>query len=230
MKHAAAVCVGLLVILSGCALPPGSPEKPPAVVDYRIAAPDVLEISVLPEPAIAREVTVRPDGRISMDLIGDVDVEGRTIAEVRAEITRRMSEYIVRPDVTVVLARSNSRRIYVFGEVRITGAYPIIGNIDARGALGLAGGPTRFSKLSTSRLVRQEAAGQRVYQVNLEAITLYGDGRTNYELQPGDVLYVPPNAFARVGYAIGVVLFPLQQVLGFGADAYGQASGRGRPN
>ena len=225
MRDVVIVSLAFVFLATACALPPGSPEKPPTGSDYRIGPPDVLEITIRPEPAITRNVTVRPDGRISMDLVGDIEVVGRTIPEVQAEIVRRMSEFIVRPDVTVILAASKSRKIYVLGEVAGPGDYPITGNVNVLDAFGIAGGPTRFSKLNTARLVRPGPEGQRVYQVDLAAITLYGDARTNYELRPGDILYIPPNGFARFGYAIGIVLFPLQQVLGFGAQAYGQTQG-----
>ena len=227
MRHPVLATLALVLLSTGCALPAGSPQKPPTVTDYRIGPPDVLEVSIRPEPAITRNATVRPDGRISLDLIGDVQVAGKTIQEVEADITNRIAEYIVHPDVTVTLAESNSRKIYVLGEVGAPGDYPIIGKVDVLDAFGTAGGRTRFSKLDTARLVRPGIEGQRVFQVNLAAITLYGDSATNYELQPGDVLFVPPNGFARVGYAVGILLFPLQQVLGFGAQAYNQAQGGG---
>jgi polysaccharide export outer membrane protein len=209
---AVVVCVGA----AGCMTSAGNPGVPSLAAEYRIAPPDVLEITVRPEPEIERELTVRPDGRISFDLIGDVDVRGRTVEEVREEIARRLKEFIVQPDVTVVLAKSESRTYYVFGEVARPGAYALIGEVTALGALGASGGPTRFAAQDDARLVRPAPEGQLVYGVRFEAITQLGMGQTNYILQPGDVIYVPPNGFAKVGYALGVVFFPLQQILGLG--------------
>jgi polysaccharide export outer membrane protein len=174
-------------------------------------------ISVRPEPEIARQVTVRPDGRISFDLIGDLAVQGKTVDEVRREVTARMAEFIVHPDVIVILSQSNSRKYFMFGEIRRPGSYPLIGHVSALQALASAGGPTRFSNLDEARLVRPTEGQSLTYSVDFEEITKRGDATTDYELQPGDIVYVPPNIFARIGYALGVVLFPFQQIVGLGS-------------
>ena len=216
MKNPYIHFLGVVLVTTGCALPPAAPIRPPTTPEYHIAPPDQLEITVRPEPAITRSVVVRPDGHISFDLVGDVEVAGKTIREVQAEITQRISRFIVHPDVAVNLAASRSRQIFVLGEIRNPGAYPILGTTSVIDAFGKAGGSTRFSKLSTARLLRPTEGEPLAFHVNLEAIARSGDGQTNYELEPGDILFVPPNAWARVGYAIGVVFFPLQQVLGLG--------------
>jgi polysaccharide export outer membrane protein len=201
----------------------GNPGVPPLQAEYHIAPPDTLMVTVRPEPEIARTLVVRPDGRISFDLIGDVDVRGRTVEEVREEIARRLKEFIVQPDVTVVLTKSESRTYFVFGEVARPGAYPLVGDVTALNALGASGGPTRYAAQDSARLVRPSTEGERVYSVHYEAITQSGYGQTNYLLQPGDVIYVPPNGFARVGYALGVFFFPLQQILGLGGTVINAA-------
>jgi polysaccharide export outer membrane protein len=211
------VVVGILIFFSlGCGMPPGTPGTPSQADKYRVAPPDVLLISVRPAPEISREVVVRPDGRISFDLIGEVDVEGKTIEEIQREITARVEQFIVHPDVTVILGSSNSRVYYVFGEVRSPGAYPLIGHVTALQALGTARGGGNFADLSDARLVRPtEGKGLR-YPVNFVEIAQEGDASTNYELQPGDVIYVPPRSSAVIGYALGVILFPIQQIIGLG--------------
>lgn len=206
-----------------CSTPAGNPGVPSLEAEYHIAPPDVLRVTVRPEPEIARELTVRPDGRVSVDLIGDVDVRGRTVEDVRLEIARRLKEFIVQPDVTVQLVKSESRTYFVFGEVARPGAYPLIGDVSALKALGMAGGPTRFASQDSARLVRPSPEGDLVYGVHFEAMTQYGYGQTNYLLRPGDVIYVPPNGFAKVGYALGVIFFPLQQILGLGGTVINAA-------
>jgi polysaccharide export outer membrane protein len=201
----------------------GNPGQPSLQAEYHIAPPDVLEITVRPEPLIEREVAVRPDGRISFDLIGDVEARGRTIPELRTEIAARLKEYIVQPDVTVQLKSSASRTYFVFGEVARPGAYPIIGDVTAVHALGVAGGATRMASLDSSRLVRPSSEGELTYPIYFGAITEAGYGQTNYLLQPGDVVYVPPNGFAKVGYALGIVFVPLQQILGLGGTVVNAA-------
>jgi polysaccharide biosynthesis/export protein len=197
-------------------LPP-SDSRPEALRDYQIAAPDVLLITVRPEPVISRQVLVRPDGKISFDLIGEVSVGGKTIPDVRQEITDRIKDFIVSPDVTVTLEESNSRRYYIFGEVARVGGFPLVGRVTAVEALAQAGGATRFAALNSSRLTRPIPEGQGLYPVRYADITEGGDPTTNYELQPGDVIYVPANTSARIGYALQVIFFPIQQVLGLGA-------------
>ena len=203
----------------GCAGTPGTPGRPPATLEYHVAPPDVLSISVRPEPVITREVTVRPDGRISFDLIGDMDVRGKTIAEIQTAIQVRIKEYIVHPDVTVTLSQSNSRKFYVFGEVLDPGAYPLIGDVNAVEALATASGPTRFAALGEARLLRPTGETAQAYAVDFTAITTAGDGSTNYALQPGDVIFLPPNTPAKIGYALGKVLFPFHQILGLGGGS-----------
>ncbi len=156
MSYPRALIVSLLALAGlACVGTSGTtPGLPKDVDQYLIAPPDLLAISVRPEPEILRELAVRPDGRISFDLIGDVEVEGKTVDQVRDEITERIAEYIVAPDVTVTLAQSNSRRFHVFGEVGRPGSYPLIGRLTVLDALGTAGGATRFASLSNGRLIR----------------------------------------------------------------------------
>jgi polysaccharide export outer membrane protein len=210
---AAALC-------AGCALPPPMPSNPPErLLEYRLAPPDVLQVTVRPEPAVEREVTVRPDGRISFELIGDVQVEGKTIEEVRGEITSLLQQFIVSPTVTVELQSSNSRRYYVFGEVNRPGAYPLVGRVTAVDALAQANGETRLASLNSARLVRGGSEHPQVFPLRFADITRNADASTNFELRPGDVVYVPPSTSARIGYAISLFFFPLQQIIGLGTGA-----------
>ena len=213
------VCLAAL----GCTTSAGSPGLPSLQAEYRIAPPDVLEVTVRPDPQIERELTVRPDGRISFDLIGDVDARGHTIEEVRTEISTRLKEFIVQPDVTVLLKISNSRTFFILGEINRPGAYPIVGDVTAVHALGAAGGPTRMASLDNAWLVRPSPEGELTYPIHFSAITESGYGQTNYLLQPGDIVYVPPNLSARIGYALQLIFYPLQQVLGLGGTVINAA-------
>ena len=214
----AALLVAAAVACGACVSSSGHPAQPSLQAEYHIAPPDTLSIIVRPEPAIQREVVVRPDGRVSLDLIGDVEVRGKTVDEVRTEVTRRLKEYIVQPDVTVSLTKSESRTFYVFGEVGRPGAYPLIGDVTALYALGIAGGSTKFADEDDSWLVRPTVEGERTYPVYLRAISRYGHGETNYMLQPGDVIYVPPTWSARIGYAIQNFTYPITAILGLGGS------------
>jgi polysaccharide export outer membrane protein len=194
-------------------------DRPEALVDYQIAPPDVLLVTVRPEPGISRKLLVRPDGKISFDLIGELTVGGKTVADVRQEIYDRIKKFIVSPDVTVTLEESNSRRYFIFGEVNRVGGFPLTGRVTAIEALASAGGGTRFAALNESRLTRPFLEGQGLYPIHYQDIQERGEASTNYELQPGDVIYVPPNTSARIGYALQIIFFPLQQVIGLGGSA-----------
>lgn len=193
----------------------GAPTAPPL---YRVAPPDVLAVTVRPEPVMARQVTIRPDGHISFDLVGDVDVEGKTVDEIRVEIQTRLAEFIVSPDVTVELVTTNSRRYYIFGEVRSPGSYALLGRTTAIEALAQARGETRYASLNAARLVRYMPENTGVYGIRYADIMKRGDPGTNYELQPDDVIYVPPGLSAKIGYAIQIIFFPVQQILGLGGS------------
>ncbi|HTO71962.1 MAG TPA: polysaccharide biosynthesis/export family protein [Myxococcota bacterium] len=206
------------VACSACMTNTGHPGAPSFDAEYHIAPPDTLTIIVRPEPEIRRDVVVRPDGRVSLDLIGDVDVRGRTISDVRAEIARRLKEFIVQPDVTVTLTKSESRTFYIFGEVMRPGAYPLIGDVTALYALGMAGGSTKFADENSARLVRPSPEAKLVYPVYYKSIVREGEGETNYMLQPGDVIYVPPTITGTIGYAIQTIFFPIQAFMGLGGS------------
>jgi polysaccharide export outer membrane protein len=211
--------------VTGCVSPAvPAPGRPPTEPEYRIAPPDVLSVSVRPAPEINRKLVVRPDGKISFDLVGDVEVAGKTVREVRDVIEDRLKEFVVHPDVTVILDESKSRRFYVLGEVYRPGAYTLVGDVSALRAIAGAGGVTRFANKGGIRLVRPGTPGV-AYEVDFDDISRYGNAETNHPLQPGDVIYVPPNGFASVGYAIGIVLFPIQQIIGLGSGFYGVGGG-----
>ena len=211
--------LALAAACSGCLGSAGHPGVPSKEAEYRIAPPDTLTVTVRPEPEIVREIVVRPDGRISFDLIGDVEVRGKTVEEVRSEIAQRLKEFIVQPDVTVALKKSESRTFYVLGEVMRPGAYPLVGDVTALYALGVAGGSTKFADENDARLVRPSPEGRLVYPVYFKAITRDGDAQTNYALQPGDVIYMPPTISAYVGYAIQTIFFPVTALLGIGGSS-----------
>jgi len=206
----------------GCISTPRTTDgaTPPRITDYLLAPPDLLQVIVRGvDPQIDREVAVRPDGKISFDLIGEVEVLGKSVAAVQAEISERLREFIVAPDVTVLLKESNSRRYFVFGEVARIGAYPLVGDVTAVEALASAGGATYLAQPNGAWLSRPGGENGTVYRVRFDDITQQGDGSTNYTLQPGDVIYVPPGVSAQIGDFLRALFYPLQQIVGLGGRA-----------
>ena len=156
---------------------------------WTIGNGDVLQITVYNEEALDREVTVRPDGRISFPLVNDLEVAGLTPDEVRNRLTARIGTLINQPDVTVVVVEVNSFRVFVLGEVNTQGALNFVRPTRVLEALAEAGGLTEFSVKKISILREQADGTQRALTVDYKKI-IQGDLTRNVFLQPGDTLIV----------------------------------------
>ncbi len=159
--------------------------------DYIIGPQDVLEISVWRNPDLSRQVTVRPDGRISLPLIGDVDAVGRTTGELKNAITEKLKEYKENPTVAIVVQQVNSYFVYVNGAVGSQGRFPLLTKTSLIQQLTLAGGlaPDAVrSRIVVFRMSSEGAEPERM-MVNYDDIILRG--AENFDLQPGDTIVVP---------------------------------------
>ena len=204
---------GLLLATIGCAAnkPPPLGFVPPAAA-YRVAAGDTLQILVLPEPPVERTVVVRPDGNVSLDLIGDVPAEGRTPEAIAREIEKRISDYRRDPVANVTVAGTGSATATVIGEVNTPGRVPLASSTSIPDALAMAGGSTELGARSRIRLIRNVGGATQVHKVNLDRIRK-GDSVSDLRVEPGDLIVVPGSAPVVVGYWIRRALFPLEQVL-----------------
>ena len=207
-----------LLSLAACIARPVPPPISPPPATYRIGAPDVLSVSILPDPGIEREVVVRPDGRISIDLIGDVMASGRTPEQLAKIVLEEISRYKRDAVVTVSLLQSRSSTITIFGQVNIPGSRVLDRETRLAEAIGSAGGTNLFASKGRVRVIRSNPRETKVLYVNLRDIQ-YGDQSTNYLLEDGDIIVVPPNAIARVGFALQTLLFPFQQIFSAGLGA-----------
>jgi len=181
---------------------------------YRVGAPDSLGITILPEPAIVTKVTVRPDGMITVPLIGDLPARNRTIPEIAADIEERIARFKRDPGVDVALVGAASTDIVILGEVGRQASFQLVKETRIVEAIGLVGGTTAFGWDSRIRVIRSERNGvTTVLRVNLNAIRK-GDLSTNLMLEPGDFVYVPPTPWARFGYFLNTLLFPFQPIMG----------------
>lgn len=210
-----------IACLTGCMTQPTfapAPTEATPSTSYLIGAPDRLRITILPDPAVERDVVVRLDGMISIDLVGDVPAAGRTAADVAQDIQERMARFKRNASVTVSVLTSLSTEITVLGEVGRPSTFPLTGNTNLIKALGMVGGTSRFANKEAIRVIRVDETGTpRVFQANLAAIEL-GDLSTNFALRGGDVIVVPPTGTANAGYMMQRIFFPLQQILGLGAN------------
>jgi polysaccharide export outer membrane protein len=183
---------------------------------YLAGPPDELAITILPDPIIERMVVVRPDGMISIDLVGDVPASGRTTEEIARDIEKRILRFKRNATVTVALERSLSAQLTVLGEVRRPFTFPLERETRVVEAIGISGGPTILARKSRIRVIRYQDGAARVYRVDLSAIE-NGDLRTNMTVQGGDVIVVPPTISARIGHALGNIFYPIQRVIGLGS-------------
>lgn len=223
----AGIALAALTFLAatGCATHKAAPPpRAESYTGYRVGAPDRLFVSILPDPRIERDVIVRPDGMISLDLIGDVPAGGRTVEEIAADVQKRIARFKRGATVTVSILQPNSTDITVLGEVRQNKSFPLVKETRLIEAIGIVGGLNEFANKDDIRVIRTGGGETVVYIADAKAIW-DGDQRTNMLLNPGDIVYVPPTLWARIGYTIQAILFPFNPLLGLGTSVAGTAIG-----
>jgi polysaccharide export outer membrane protein len=158
--------------------------------DYRLVPGDKLRIEVYRDAQLSQSLQVRPDGKITLPLIGDVPAEGRTSTELRDALVTSLKEYNTNPVVTVIVVETVPPMFYVMGEVNTPGTFPIKGQVSAVQALAMAGGFKDFAKTKNIRILRKGAGGpEHNVTFNYKDAT-EAKGPTVY-VQPGDTIIVP---------------------------------------
>lgn len=175
----------------GLAVPSLQPVALAAVGDYRLHAGDTLEVSVWKEAELQREIIVRPDGKFSMPLVGEMQAAGRTPDEVRKNIEDRLKTYIPEPVVTVTVQKVDGNRIYVIGQVGKPGAFVMNPQLNVLQALTLAGGGTPFAKMDDIVVIRGTGGTQRIIPFRYSRAAAGRDLEQNILLESGDVVIVP---------------------------------------
>ena len=167
---------------------------------YEIGAADGLRVDVWRSPELSAQVIVRPDGMITMPLIGDVVASGKTATALSDEITQKLNDFIKTPQVTVVVENPVSaiyqQRIRVTGAVNNQLSLPFREGMTVLDVVLDAGGTTVFAAGNKTRLLRKNAEGvMTAYTIRLNDILLKGDLATNYPLRASDVITVPEKSF-----------------------------------
>ncbi len=168
-----------------------SPERPQSRDSYIIGVGDRLTVSVWKNPELEAEVPVRPDGRISVPLVGEVDVAGLTPGEVQSLLTESYGQFITAPSVSVMVTEINSRKVFILGEVTQSGSYDILQPTNLMQALAMAGGLSEFAKKEQVVVLREVKGVTKRWKVNLNAITSGRKPQDNLLLEPGDTVIVP---------------------------------------
>ncbi|MBU1228503.1 MAG: polysaccharide export protein [Proteobacteria bacterium] len=158
---------------------------------YTIGPEDVLGISVWKDEALTREVIVRPDGKISFPLIGDVVANGRTVESVRAEIQTRINEFVPESPVSVMALQIKSPKVYIVGKVGRPGMYVMFERMTVMQALALAGGFTPFSSTGDILILRDVGGKQQTLNFDYDAVAKGKRLEQNILLDRGDTIVVP---------------------------------------
>ncbi len=165
------------------------PDAPSLDADYRLGPGDKLRIEVYKDPQLSQSVQIRPDGKITLPLVGDVEATGRTPIELRDALTQALKEYMNNPVVTVIVVEATAATAYVVGEVAHPGAVKLEGPVTVLQALALAGGLKDFANEKNIRVLRKNAAGVQTIAFNYRD-AIKGHGTPLY-LRPGDTVVVP---------------------------------------
>ena len=197
------IAVALLLAAGSVAAADTTPDpKPPAplpVDTYHIGVDDLVQVSVWHNPELGATIPVRPDGKISLPLIGDIVAGGRTPEEVAADVKKHLETYVRDPQVAVILTELRSHEY--LSRVRVTGAVRQPVSITYRQGMTVldavlaAGGPTEFAASDRTELYRKAGAGTTTFDVQLGKIMKKGELATNFAVQPGDIITVPERAF-----------------------------------
>lgn len=158
---------------------------------YVIGSQDVLNITVWKEAELTRTVPVRPDGKISLPLLNDVQAAGLTPTQLAESITTSLRKFVTDPQVTVIVTEINSQRVYIMGEVLHAGAYPLLPDMTVLQALSSAGGFTQFANLRKIYMFRTENGTQVKYPFNYKDVISGKRPEENVVLKAGDTIVVP---------------------------------------
>ncbi|MGH8068028.1 MAG: polysaccharide biosynthesis/export family protein [Candidatus Entotheonellia bacterium] len=162
--------------------------------DYKLGPEDVIEVLVWKNEALSKKVTVRPDGKISLPLIGDVDATGLTAMQVKAQITETLAAYYKEPpDVSVIVEQAKSYVIYLLGEIASPGQYVVKRGTTFLQALALGGGFTPFASKNDILLLRSshEDKKQIAIKIRYKDILSGKYAENNILLKPGDTIIIP---------------------------------------
>lgn len=195
----------MLGLLSGCSSTGGSDVPPPIDESrvgkeiYTIGVGDSLSVSVWRNPELSVNVPVRPDGMISVPLVGDILAAGKAPQELATVLTGKLENYVRNPQITVVVTNAPSseflHRVRVTGAVTNPTSLPYQKGMTIMDVVLVSGGLTPFADPNGAKLYRTTETGANVYPIKLKDILEKGDIKTNYPLLPGDIISIPERLF-----------------------------------
>lgn len=185
-------------------------QAQPKVNQYLIGEDDNLRISVWQNQDMDQEVIVRPDGKISYPLVGDIQAAGLTIPELDDIITEKLKDFIKYPEVSISLRKMGGARVMILGQVSSPGLYSVTGARSIMEAIAMAGGLTRDSVPSSTVLIRGGFNTPNIQRINVAKV-FKGDLRQNVILQSQDIIFVPRKFVTDLSYFLSQILDPLSK-------------------
>ena len=182
-----------LLILALGALPLWAQQPPKTQADekYQLGPEDLITVLVWKNEALSRQVSVRPDGWISLPLIGDVKAAGLTAMQLKETVAERLKEFVADPNVTVLVDDIRNFKVFIIGEVNRPGAYQLKSDTTVIQALALAGGFTQFASRTKVMVLRKEGGKEERIRFNYNEVASGSDSAKNLLLKPGDTIIVP---------------------------------------
>lgn len=222
----------LLLLLSACsnkvvknpavAVHPNDLAQPVPQQEYRITVGDELDIKFFYNPELNENITVRPDGRISLQLVHEIMAAGRTPAELTTILTGKYAAEIERPEITVIVRSFSTQRVYVDGEVNTPGVLDLVRPLTVLQSISRAGGLKETARINEILVIRRQADNKfLIVPVNLEKAIDGTDVGQDIPLTPYDIVFVPKSPIANLNQWVDQYIrkmIPLQYGIGFGID------------
>ncbi len=197
-----AICVALFESAAGAqsaradgAAAIGASYSPTATsalpADYVIGAEDVLSVVFWREKEMSADVVVRPDGKISLPLLKDVQAAGYTPEQLTGVLVSAATKYVSQPNATVIVKEINSRKVFIVGQVAKPGGYPMTGNMTVLELIALSGDVLEFAKSKNMVVVRKQNDSEQRFKFNYKDVLKGKDVQQNILLKPGDTVIVP---------------------------------------
>lgn len=164
---------------------------------YEISPSDLIEVTVYQEKDLNRKVRVSPDGSITLPLVGRVLVGGLSVAAAERAVHDKLKKFVVNPHVSVFIAEYGNKQVYVLGQVKKPGSYPLPTEapLTVIEAISLAGGFTEYASMDRTRVIRKTADTSKSFIIDITAIMKKGDKSKDIELITNDVIFVPESFF-----------------------------------
>ena len=195
IKHVVTTVLALSLSVAGLAAaeepPKGLADGAAANGEYLIGPEDQLDIAVWNNPAISRTMPVRPDGKISLPLLNDVQAAGLTPAQLRDVLMKRLTDYMPSPEVSVIVREVHSFKVSVIGEVKTPGRYELKSRATVLDVLAQAGPFTDFASRARIFVIRSNGSAVKRIPFNYNKVVSSDAPDGNFSLQPGDIVVVP---------------------------------------